>query len=110
MKASFGKTVLVAALALIALGASGCGMRWLQSDGDETAGTTREGVRSGLSGQGVNPDFPGMTQGGSRNELSGFSQNPADEYLAHGGVASVSPTTSGTRHHAGENRERGGQL
>lgn len=105
MKASLGKTVLVAALALIALGASGCGMRWLQSDGDETAGTTREGARSGLNGQGVNPDFPGLTQGSSRNELSGFSQNPADEYLAHGGIASVSPTTSGTRHHAELTRE-----
>lgn len=105
MKASLGKTVLVAALALIALGASGCGMRWLQSDGDETAGMTREGARSGLNGQGVNPDFPGLTQGSSRNELSGFSQNPADEYLAHGGIASVSPTTSGTRHHAELTRE-----
>jgi peptidoglycan-associated lipoprotein len=100
MKASLGKIVLVAALALIALGTSGCGMRWLQSDGDETAGT-----RSGWNGQGVNPDFPGMTQGSSRNELSGFSQNPADEYLAHGGIASVSPTTAGSRHHAELTRE-----
>jgi peptidoglycan-associated lipoprotein len=104
MKASLGKFVLVAALALIALGASGCGMKWLQSDGDETAGT-REGARSGWNGQGVNPDFPGMTQGSSRNELSGFSQNPTDEYLAHGGIASVSPTTAGSRHHAELTRE-----
>jgi peptidoglycan-associated lipoprotein len=88
-------------------------MRWLQSDGDETAGTTREGNgqggmregSSGWNGQGVNPDFPGMTQGSSRNELSGFSQNPADEHLAHGGIASVSPTTAGSRHHAELTRE-----
>jgi peptidoglycan-associated lipoprotein len=105
MKASLGKTVLVAVLALTTVSASGCGMKWLQSDGDETAGTTREGGRSGWNGQGVNPDFPGVTQGSSHSELSGFSQNPADEYLGHGGIASVSPTTAGSRHHAELTRE-----
>jgi peptidoglycan-associated lipoprotein len=104
MKASLGKTVLVAALALATLSASGCGMRWLQSDGDETASTMRDG-RSGWNGQGVNPDFPGMAQGSSRSELSGFSQNPADEHLAHSGIASVSPTIAGSRHHAELTRE-----
>lgn len=117
MKGSLGKTVLVAALGVMALGASGCGMKWLQSDGDQTAGATRDGGSSdsrgngssGWNGQGVNPNFPGMTQGGSpgERELSGFSQDPTDEYLSHGGgIASLSPGSSasranaGSRHHA----------
>ena len=105
MKASFRKTVLVAALATITFGISGCGMKWFQSDGDQTAGATREGG-SGWNGQGVNPNFPGMSQGSSRSDLSGFSQNPSDEYLARGGgIASVSPTVGGNRHHAELTRE-----
>src|SRR5262245_25457329 len=101
MKVSLGKPVLVAALGLMTLGASGCSMKWLQSDGDQTAGATREGGSSGWNGQGVNPNFPGMGPGTSRNDLSGFSQNPSDEYLARGGgIASASPATAGSRHHA----------
>jgi peptidoglycan-associated lipoprotein len=111
MKVSLGKTVLVAALGVIVLSASGCGMKWLQSDGDQTAGATRDGTSSGWNGQGVNPNFPGMTQGGSSNELSGFSQNPGDEYLAHGGgIASISPATAGSRHHAELTREERAAL
>ena len=53
MKVSLGKTVLVAALGVVILAASGCGMKWLQSDGDQTAGATREGGPSGWNGQGV---------------------------------------------------------
>jgi peptidoglycan-associated lipoprotein len=102
MKASLGKCVLVAALGLTVVSMSGCGMKWLQSDGDETGGSRG----SGWQGQGVNPDFPAMTQGQSGNELSGFSQNPSDEYLSHGsGFASVSPANSGMRHHAELSRE-----
>jgi peptidoglycan-associated lipoprotein len=105
MKASLGKTVLVAALGLTALNASACGMKWLQSDGDQTAGATREGS-SGWNGQGVNPNFPGMSQGSSRSDLSGVSQNPADEYLAYsGGITSVSPAAAGSRHRAELTRE-----
>jgi peptidoglycan-associated lipoprotein len=107
MKACLGKTVLVAALALTTLGASGCGMKWLQSEGDQTAGMTRDETRSGWDGQGVNPEFPGMTQSGeSGTDLSGFSQNPTDEYLAHGGgIASATPATANSRHHAELTRE-----
>ena len=106
MNASLGKTVLVAALGLLTLGATGCGMKWLQADGDQTAGAMSEGSSSGWNGQGVNPNFPGMTQGSSSNELSGFSQNPADEFLAHGsGIASVSPATAGSRQRAELTRE-----
>jgi len=97
MKACLGKTALVTALGVVLLGSQGCGMKWLQSDGDQTAGS----AEGGWNGQGVNPNFPGMNQGGSRGELSGFSQNPSDEYLSHGaGIASVSSTSAGTRPHA----------
>jgi peptidoglycan-associated lipoprotein len=106
MKVSLGKTVLVAALGLMTLGATGCGMKWLQSDGDQTASGSRDGAASGWNGQGVNPNFPGLSQGSSSGELSGFSQNPADEYLAHSsGIASLSPASAGTRHHAELTRE-----
>lgn len=104
-----GKTVLVAALAITTLGASGCGTKWLQSDGEESVATAPDGARSEWNGRGVNPDFPGMAQdggSGASSELRGFSQNPADEYLAHGGgIASVSPATAGSRHHAELTRE-----
>jgi peptidoglycan-associated lipoprotein len=109
MKVSLGKTMLVAALAVTTLASSACGVKWLQSDGDETAGSSRGGTSSGnhsWNGQGVNPNFPGMSQDHSRNDLSGFSHNPADEYLAHGGgIASVSPAAAGSRHRAELSRE-----
>ena len=106
MKVGLGKMVLVAALGIMAFSASGCGMKWLQSDGDQTAGATREGGASGWNGQGVNPNFPGMDPGNSRSDLSGFSQNPSDEYVSRGGgIASVSPATAGSRHHAELTRE-----
>jgi peptidoglycan-associated lipoprotein len=102
MKACLGKTALVTALGVVLLGSQGCGMKWLQSDGDQTAGSSE----GGWNGQGVNPNFPGMNQGGSRGELSGFSQNPSDEYLSHGaGIASVSPASAGTRPYAELTRE-----
>ena len=95
MKACLGKTALIAVLGLTLLGAQGCNMKWLQSDGEEKSADGR------WNGQGVNPNFPGMGQGGSRNELSGFSQNPSDEYLSQGGgIASVSPANAGIRHRA----------
>ena len=106
MKASLSKSVLVAALGLTVIATAGCGMKWLQSDGDERAGLSNGVAGSGWHGQGVNPDFPGMSQGGFRNDLSGFSQNPSDEYLSHsGGIASVSPATGGMRHRAELSKE-----
>ncbi len=110
MKASLGKSVLIAALGLTVVTASGCGMKWLQTDGDETtvgsSGSPPASAGSSWRGQGVNPDFPDMTQGGSRNDLRGFSQNPSDEYLSHSGsFAPVAPASSGLRHHAELSRE-----
>ena len=106
MKVRLGKTVLVVALGVMTLAASGCGMKWLQSDGDQTAGATREGGPSGWNGQGVNPNFPGLTQGTNPSELRGFSQNPGDEYLAQGGgIASLSPCSSGMTSGPGQTPE-----
>ena len=110
MKVGLRKAILAAALAVITLNLSACGMKWLQSDGDEAAGTARQGSSgsgSGWNGHGVNPNFPGMTQESSRSDLSGFSQDPADEYLARGGggIASVSPAAVGGRHRAELTRE-----
>jgi peptidoglycan-associated lipoprotein len=109
MKACLGKTFLIASLAFTTLHASGCGMKWLQSDGEESAATALDGSRSDRNGRGVNPDFPAMAQSdgsGATSELRGFSQNPSDEYLAHGGgIASVSPAAAGSRHHAELTRE-----
>ena len=109
MKVRLRKAILAAVLTAITLSHSACGMKWLQSDGDEAAGTARErssGTGSGWNGQGVNPNFPGISQESSRSDLSGFSQNPSDEYLARGGgVMSVSPAVAGSRHRAELTRE-----
>jgi peptidoglycan-associated lipoprotein len=107
MKAVLGKSVLAAALSVSVLSAAGCGMKWLQSDGDQTAGATREGTASGSGRtEGINPDFPGMTQRNPPTELSGFSHNPADEYLSQGGgMTSVSPASAANRRHAELTRE-----
>jgi len=125
MKGSLGKATLVAALGVTLLTAQGCGMKWLQSDGDQTAGVAEKGGQgdqaanaksggdvnaggsgSGWNGQGVNPSFPGMAQGGSQADLSGFSQNPSEEYLAPGsGIASLSSSGKNDRHRAELSKE-----
>ncbi len=117
MKASLGKSSLVAALGMVLLAGQGCGTKWLQSDGDQVGGAAKNGEQAGngragdsansgaagseWNGQGINPSFPGMAQSGSQRELSGFSQNPSEEYLAQGGgVASLSSAGANSRHHA----------
>jgi len=127
MKGSLGKAALVAALGLTLLTAQGCGMKWLQSDGDQAAGVAGKGGQgdqaangksggdanvggsesgSGWNGQGVNPSFPGMAQGGSQADLSGFSQNPSEEYLAPGsGIASLSSSGKTDRQRAELSKE-----
>jgi peptidoglycan-associated lipoprotein len=109
MKVRLRKAILTAVLAAITLSHSACGMKWLQSDGDEMAGAALEqssGTGSGWNGHGVNPNVPGFSQDSSRSELSGFSQTPADEYLARGGgIMSVSPAAVGGRHRAELTRE-----
>ena len=117
MKASLGKSSLVAALGVILLVGQGCSSKWLQSDGDQAGGAAKNGDQttnghsggsadaggsgSEWSGQGVNPNFPGTAQGDSQKELSGFSQNPSEEHLTHGsGIASLSSSGMNARHHA----------
>ena len=105
MKASLGQISLIMGFGLVLLTAQGCSMKWLQSDGEQTGGTASSGSGGSASEwnrQGVNPSSPDMAQGGGSNsELSGFSQSPQEEHLSHGGgIASVSPTNMGSRHHA----------
>lgn len=114
MDASFGKSALVAALGVMLIASQGCGMKWLNSDGEQASGSDKQSDRqmnggyadgssegagssggaggssraqagSEWNGQGANPNFPGMERGGSGSELSGFSQNPSEERLASGG-------------------------
>lgn len=96
MNARMGKSSLIVGLSTLLLASQGCGMKWLQSEGDQGVGSSQNSRVSGGSGsewngQGVNPNFPGMAPDGSRGELSGFSQNPSEERLAQGGgIASKS--------------------
>jgi peptidoglycan-associated lipoprotein len=133
MKRSLGKAALVAAFGVTLMTAQGCGMKWLQSDGDQAAGAAKQGGQgdqaangssgsdsggvtggnvdaggsgSGWNGQGVNPNFPGMAQGDSPADLSGFSQSPSEEYLAPGGgIASLSSSGETNRHRAELSKE-----
>ncbi len=87
MNARIGKSVLVVGLGVSMLLSQGCGMKWLQSDGDQSANSSQAQGKDGAgqwNGQGINPSFPGMGPGGNRGELSGFSQNPSEERLAAG--------------------------
>jgi hypothetical protein len=45
MKASLGKSGLVAALGVILLAGQGCSSKWLQSDGDQAGGTAKMVIR-----------------------------------------------------------------
>lgn len=98
MKAQVMKSTVVAALGLTLLIGQGCSMKWLQSDGDQTAGS---GSGSNWNGQGINPNVPGMGQGGSNRELSGFSHNPSEEHLGQGSnIASLSSSGMTSRQRA----------
>jgi peptidoglycan-associated lipoprotein len=85
MSGSPMKIGVVAALGLVLLVGQGCSMKWLQSDGETGAGSSKNGA---------NPNFPG---GG----LSGFSQNPSEERLGKGGdIASLSSSGMSARQRA----------
>ncbi|BCA55616.1 Peptidoglycan-associated lipoprotein [Nitrospira sp. KM1] len=81
-------------LSIIVLFSQGCGVKWLQSDGDSSrkgSQSSRSGDISGTpwDGKGINPAFPLMTQRENATELSGFSGNPAEERLMEGsGISS----------------------
>jgi len=87
----------IAAVCAVLMISSGCGIKWLQSDGAEQAesrnGRTERanGATDGSGpwqGLGVNPNFPDVAREGMRGELNGFSRNPTEERLASGYAAS----------------------
>lgn len=97
MNCRIGTLSRVAAACALLMVSEGCGLKWLQSDGEEQAGSQNSRVDRAISltdgsgewqGQGVNPNFPAVTREGIRGDLSGFSQNPAEERLAYGHAAS----------------------
>lgn len=119
MNAQMMKSTMVATIGLVLLLGQGCSMKWLQSDGDQTAGnksgsgsdSDRSGGSSGSdwNGQGVNPNMPGgvnpnmpgMGASGSNRELSGFSHNPSEEHLGQGNsIASLSSSGMTARQRA----------
>ena len=100
-------------LGLVVVMSQGCGMKWLQSDGEVMSPRSDKGEQSDQSGQkgqsganawnreGVNPNFPEMGRGGSSGELKGFAQNPDEERLAQSGYrASLNPSDVTVRRRA----------
>jgi peptidoglycan-associated lipoprotein len=100
MNARMKRLSLIVGLSALLLASQGCGMKWLQSEGDQDAASSRAKGGSEWNGQGVNPNFPEMAPDGSRRELSGFSQNPSEERLAQGGIASKSYAGMNVMQHA----------
>ena len=100
MKRTFVKAGVVISMGLILLANQGCGMKWLQSSGENESGS-------------ANSKFPGMSGGSSSGELSGFSQNPSEERLAQaqGGFAtSLSPSDLSARRRAELTKEEKAAL
>lgn len=104
--ANLGVGVMMGMILLIS---QGCGMKWLQSGGDNESGT----AASSSAAAGANSNFPGLSSGGSSGELSGFSHNPSEERLAlaQGGFAtSLSPSDLSTRRRAELTKEEKAAL
>lgn len=101
-----GRNVSMASVVMLGLAmilSQGCGMKWLQSDGDVTtsAQSDKSDKSKNWNGEGVNPNFPGMARGGASAELRGFSQNPDEERLAQSGYrASLNPSDVTVRRRA----------
>lgn len=84
MIAKSGAAVIAA---VILLSSQGCGMKWLQSDGE-------------------NESLPKISGGGSSGELSGFSRNPSEERLAQDGFStSISPSSRNAHRRAELSKE-----
>ncbi len=110
---SMGSVVM---LGLVMIMSQGCGMKWLQSDGDVTSaqldksdklknwngeGAEKSDKSKNWNGEGVNPNVPGMARGEASGELRGFSQNPDEERLAQSGYrASLNPSDVTARRRA----------
>lgn len=106
---SMASMIMIGVLMMVS---QGCGMKWLQSDGEVTSAQADRSSQDKSSqmgqagannwnGEGVNPNFPGMAHGGASGELSGFSQNPDEERLAQSGYrASLNPSDVTARRRA----------
>jgi len=80
------KAGIAIGMGLVLLVGQGCSTKWLQSDGETGAGSTKNG--------------------GSGGGLSGFSKNPSEERLGKGGdIVSLSPSGMGERQRAELTRE-----
>lgn len=98
MNCRMGTIGRVTAICAVLMTSSGCGIKWLQSDGAEQAESrngrtdSANGATDGSGqwqGLGVNPNFPDIARENLHGgELSGFSSNPAEERLASGYAAS----------------------
>jgi peptidoglycan-associated lipoprotein len=114
MKRTVRTSGLVVMMGMTVLLSQGCGMKWLQSGGDNETGSTG----AGSTGAGSTPgsggsSFPGFSGGHSSGELSGFSQNPSEERLAQapsGFVTSLSPSDVGARRRAELTKEEKAAL
>jgi len=91
----------VVMLGFVMIMSQGCGMKWLQSDGDVTSAQADKSKSNNWNGEGINPNFPGIAGGGAVGELRGFSQNPDEERLAQSGYrASLNPSDVSARRRA----------
>ena len=109
MKRIIVKYAAVTALGFALLGNQGCGMKWLQSGGDNQSGGNSQSEGS-VAGS---PEFPKLSAGGSGSELSGFSKNPSEERLAHissGMTTSLAPADGTGRRRAELTKEEKAAL
>lgn len=104
MNRTVARFMSVAAVGVMLLASHGCGMKWLQSGGDDQGGTAASGTKSG---------YPDISGGGSNSELSGFSHSPIEERLAQaqsGVPASLSPSDASVRRRAELTKEEKAAL
>jgi len=99
MKVSSGKSALMAVLGVTLLFTQGCGMKWLQADGDQAAGGAKQGEQTdqvaggsseGNSGTGIGDtqDYNSGSGSQSGSEWNGQGANPNSPDMAQGGSRS----------------------
>lgn len=87
MKRKIAKSGAAVIMGMILLSSQGCGMKWLQSDGESD-------------------NLPKISGGGSSGELSGFSRNPSEERLAQDGFStSTTPSSRNAQRRAELSKE-----
>jgi peptidoglycan-associated lipoprotein len=116
MKRTIANASGIITMAMLLLLTQGCGMKWMQSGGENDSGAAASHSKASASdaaAEGRSADFPSLLPGGSSGELSGLSRNPSEERLAmaQGGVAaSLSPSEAGTRRRAELTKEEKAAL